>query len=415
MAPGKRSNRKPNRSATRKFAPAAPPVKVTIVADSAIVDGNLSLDREVALVKASILYADKVDLLSPGSDILIDWMRLRNANKQAVLRFMSKLDPSVFAESDDLSASKDWQGVLADIANLDDERLKIVENLMKSKSYEDFGITPWFYALLTEPVEKCRAAISRSLNTWGGDQIQKAIDQKLVSVQPLGVNWRSLDASVEDFAERIDTLLASGDVYPLLDGEAARMAQASINSGKLSTSALSIANAREATVGSGLIARLPAFSNVPIDEIVDLRTDISSALMRYRVAMSSLSSKLRVGPFDKDVDADIDHLMRVEVAPSLGQLHEELAQHGLIKDVAKNLSTDIKAVITGAAGPTVAIGAASLTDLNALLTIATASAPLGMMSAQAFLNELIKRRDRQSNAKQHGLFLLYNVERRLEK
>lgn len=67
-------------------------------------------------------------------------------------------------------------------------------------------------------------------------------------------------------------------------------------------------HAEQAAVGSRLVARLPAFPGVPLDEILDLRCDLAAPLGRYRTAVVRLSDRLQAGPFDRDLPDEIDDL-----------------------------------------------------------------------------------------------------------
>lgn len=135
----------------------------------------------------------------------------------------------------------------------------------------------------------------------------------------------------------------------------------------LEPSSLARANAGEAAVGSGLIARLPAFNETPADELLELRADLQVPLNGYGRAVADMATRLRVRPFDEELAADVDHLYIAEVVPAMTDLRSGLADHGLVREAAVHLSTDIKALVLGTVGPTVAMATASAANLSTWL------------------------------------------------
>lgn len=182
-----------------------------------------------------------------------------------------------------------------------------------------------------------------------------------------------------------------------------------IAEGRLEPNRLALVNAGEAAVGSGLIARLPAFPEAPMDELLDLRNDLDDPLSRYRRSVAELAQRLRVGPFDAELQADIDHLYRAAVDPALRDLREGFAEHGLVREIVRHLATDVRGVVSGTVGAVVLLGAASLADLNAWLTFASTAAGATLPpTAQA----LVETRHSQQELRKYDLYYLYEIERR---
>src|SRR2546421_3946093 len=119
---------------------------------------------------------------------------------------------------------------------------------------------------------------------------------------------------------RLGRLLTDPRKRLLFDDEAGSIAAGLIDQGMVEPNPLVIRHAREAAVGSGLIARLPAFPQAPLDELLDLRSDLSGPLTRYRRAASTMATSLSARPFDRDAAAEIDDLWNHEVAPALNDI-----------------------------------------------------------------------------------------------
>jgi hypothetical protein len=131
-------------------------------------------------------------------------------------------------------------------------------------------------------------------------------------------------------------------------------------------------------------------------------------LVRYRAAVMKLSKELprAVGP---EVKAHIDDLWRSQVAPAVLEIEEALADHGVIREIARSATTDIRTLMAETAG--LFLGMNTLSGLDAWVNATIAGAgPTIHAGARGALAAYDAKRD----AKRHDLFFLYAVNRRLE-
>jgi hypothetical protein len=119
---------------------------------------------------------------------------------------------------------------------------------------------------------------------------------------------------------------------------------------------LTAEHALRAATGTGLVARLPAFPEAPMDTILEARSELAEPLVRYRKGVIDLSVKLMSGPLEPALKAEVNDLRRDEVQPTLVSLRRDLSVTRLAKDAAFNLATDAKALVSGAAGVGVFFG-----------------------------------------------------------
>jgi hypothetical protein len=96
------------------------------------------------------------------------------------------------------------------------------------------------------------------------------------------------------------------------------------------------------------LGQLPTITPAPIDEILDLRSDLSGALSRYRSVMIALEEQFKLGPFDEHRQAEVIAVWRQHVEPALVALREEMADHSLVREVLRYVTTDIKVLMAGA-------------------------------------------------------------------
>ena len=87
--------------------------------------------------------------------------------------------------------------------------------------------------------------------------------------------------------------------------------------------------AADAALGTGFIAKLPAFPDATMDEILSLERDADATLRRYRAEMISFREKMNnTSPFDLDFKEYLQNLWSSEVLPTISDLEERYQETG---------------------------------------------------------------------------------------
>jgi hypothetical protein len=196
----------------------------------------------------------------------------------------------------------------------------------------------------------------------------------------------------------------------LFDDAMGAFARHLIDEGQVEPSSLTLRHSGEAAVGTGLIARLPAFPQAPIDELLHLRGDLEGPLTRYRAKVSQLASTLATLSLDPEYAAEVDDLWRNDVAPALLELQEGFAEHGLVREIARAAGKDLKTFISALTGAGIAIGLDKLTAVNEWIAV---SAGVAAPAAQLMAAAAMSARDERRKLERHELFFLYDANRRL--
>lgn len=200
----------------------------------------------------------------------------------------------------------------------------------------------------------------------------------------------------------------------LLDQGTTQFARALIEDKRVEPSTLALPNALDALIGTGVIARLPTFGETPADELLDMRSDLMVPLGRYRRAVASLAEKMRVGPLDGEAQADVDHLYLTEIAPALVEMREQLADHGLVREFAKTIGANLKAVVTGGVATSgLVFGIHAATDLAAVAGAGLAATPALTGAAAVLAQATQSRREALADVRGLDLYYLHELDRRM--
>ncbi|MFL6110594.1 MAG: hypothetical protein ACJ786_04490, partial [Catenulispora sp.] len=165
--------------------------------------------------------------------------------------------------------------------------------------------------------------------------------------------------------------------------------------------------ARIAEIGAGMIARLPAFPDAPLDELLDVKRELHGALDRYRAVVSELEQLVQAGLGAVDMDSELDDLWIRKVRPALTDLEENFIEHGFVRELARSTATSAKSLVTQGAALYIALS--TLADLASHLSAAAAVAGI---ASEAAANAALSMSTARTAARRDDFFYLHELQRR---
>jgi hypothetical protein len=373
---------------------------------------GVSVRREVELVKASLLYADTVEVLSLANQMVRELHRFPAGEPDNLWALLLSLDDDTLRHlgyDEDLDTLRQ---LLPLMATLDPDVLRsaaagdpAMRELAEFADALDNG-----HAGAASAMAELREVYEKLRIDSGVAELESVLHTKLVRFnEQVGIG-QDLDAVTAGFVHQIKRYLQDPSKLVLLDGIAASMARHMIEEGLVRPPNRVMSNAGEAALGTGFIARLPAFPGVPMDELLKVRDDLDEPLGRYRRKVSSLRSELQTGPFEEHINAEIDAIWRTEVDPELAEVRQAMAEHALVREFLKAAGADISNVLKGTLAAGVGVFAANAFDLGTTISTGIAA---GSALAPTAVKAVQERQKGRAGARAHGLFYLYEVDRRL--
>ncbi len=411
-----RRNRRPPRRDRRRTAQTVVGTHLAVITAIANNGQTLNFQHEVDLVKASVLYADDVEILSLGSQMIRQMNEFAAGDSMNLWGLLAGLDDDTLRYlNPDLDPEQLRQ--LIPLLELDPNALRAV-----SATVPDMGPLSEFANVLDQArdtadssMEEMRAMFQQMRVDSGLVELEPAVRKQLVRFNENIALGDEMDTVIGTFIKQLKRYLLDPKWFVLVDEDIASLARALINEGHLKPPQRSISNAGEAALGTGLVSRLPAFTGPPMDELLDLRRDLGEPLGRYRRKVSHIRSELRSEPFDEHIEAEIDAVCRTEVEPAIGEIRQAMADHGLVKEQLKAFAGDLGDFVKGRSIPTgLTIFSANVLDIGDVLAMGLNAAGAGMAVAPAVAKGLLARADGRAKAKSHDLYYLYEVNRRLK-
>lgn len=242
-----------------------------------------------------------------------------------------------------------------------------------------------------QPVQEFRSRAGKML-VESSEQIAKrtglwdlrpAIDARVVTVADLGLRRADTlravvgkstgsEAEVKARMDGIVKRLSDSRTHLLFDQATASFVDSMVREGVVGLSSTGRLLLGKAAMGAGLVAKLPSFEAASVDELLQLRADLTKPLARYRSEVVRRSRTIPDIPLI-ELDTAVQAEWEASVAPALDDLSTGLLEHGLVHELSKQARLDTATYLTLASG--LFLGMDQLTDLSVIASGMAASVP----------------------------------------
>jgi hypothetical protein len=130
------------------------------------------------------------------------------------------------------------------------------------------------------------------------------------------------DQIIREFVEGVCNAVSNGLTYPLFDKETGFLVKEQIQRQRIDPSESAIARGKHSGLAGHLLARLPSFDQVSINEILDIRSELDEPLARFRAAVISFSEQIRSAPWDEDFSSDAEVVFHRDIRPAILDIEE---------------------------------------------------------------------------------------------
>lgn len=331
------------------------------------------LAPEVGLVRAALLYGDRVALVSPAASLL------RRLLAEAALARSPR-------QRLDLLVS------LADDLGLGNGPASLGRHL-NEPGVEEAVARVWggFCSRLD-------AACRRS----GLDELAVAERAGVLEVVDLAGADAPSDfaaTAADHYAARVTEAVVSGATHALLDSATSEHVREAVAP---ALSAVREGRARHVGLAERLLVRLPLFDRATVAETLDVRRDLDRHLARFREAVSTYAEAVASAPWDADFEAEAEGVYVREVAPAVRDVEDAIRSTSYLRELASRYA-DRPSLLAPLAAPALSLALAGPSVLANAVGLALG---LGSVGANA-LTAWHEAADRRRAAEAHRLFFFY--------
>lgn len=380
-------------------------------------DGSsLALHRETELVRAGLLYADHVTLLSPRARLISAASALDTASTSVLFRAYSEFarripqDPQVMAllpvvgpflqaiENPSLrrllppEIEADLHGMLAGLEDAKASMQDALSEIEASAGSGELRLAEQAGLLFIDPL----------VPQQGDKQYLRTLRRHLRDQS--WCNGRGANGLVEVLSARVGRLLQEGRSLPLLDDEIGDLARRGLSEGVFREGAGVRGRVPHAGMAAGLLDRLPSFPMATMDEIFEIRQELSDPLIRFRREVVDMSRELQDHALDDDFAAYIDSAWTARVEPALLEIREAIQDNRYLRQLTGELMSGTPLAAGATAGLAMALGEGTATGV----ITATASWLIAGAASSAK-----SARDGAKGVSRGAFWFLHETERRL--
>jgi hypothetical protein len=386
-------------------------MEIALVTLSPWQDLDVSMQEEMRRVRAAVMYAERVRVFSYLPTLLLN-VRAIEASGRSPAEFLALLpnevlDRIVGSPIDSIDrrlrhrARHELRGSAAGRANSG----RLEEVLIRLRS------SGW--TLATDPKSATDV-----------DDMERLLEEGILIVDAQGLELSDVgDELPEEYGAVLGDVLSRNHSYPLFDETTSWLVGDLITKGHLDPSSTDLSRALRTATGAGMILRLPAFPDAPLDDLLEARADLHGHLHSYRKGIAELSEQLQDRQFTPSFSRELDDLYREKVGPAVSELYDAMRLTSVVERTATELGTDAKSwmnrFVAGTSGTSAVslLPGNALPDLTELLrTVAGAGVATGsVLSATAGAMALSNYVKGRAAAQEDDFVYLLELGRRLDR
>lgn len=319
---------------------------------------QLTLQHDLNMVKAGLLYADNITLYSLQASAFMSITEAGALPHALQLRVIELVAPHL--------APLDGGDVVSQVLRQSREkRYRTTREIVAQKQLEAMIDKQWPQILqigqqVATQVElpQLEYAINQGLlkvHRFRGMDTQEAsasffadcvIKATNFKQQRKNTNARHIhdtDAVIMEYLDLISSAVSSGQTFPLFDHSTGNLVRLSIEEKKMAVSDVMLQRSRHSPLAASLFDRLPLFPSATVEEVIDIRNELEKPLVNFRKGVVEYSDTIASAPWDEDFTAEADILFYERVAPSIQELGDilrtEASLAAFVLDSAKKIAT----------------------------------------------------------------------------
>lgn len=288
---------------------------------------KLSIEKDLRMIKAALLYADKVDLYSYQTSLILQLLLLKELDFDQMLEIFQAVlnitDPSQAIEiAEGINKYKQYNH-----RKIDSLKVYKFRQMMK-KSWEEHIIKRFVGKLEKE------SSINEILPILKSGHLNAYIFQSSDTL-----------TAVIEFYLLLANAITSSTTYALFDASSANLINSAIDANILTVPESSSSRAKHISLAANILERLPLFDRASISEVMDIRKELKAPLVRFRQAIMTFSEAIQSEPWNKEFLSEAESLFRKEIEPAVLEIEESVNANKYLLTLSKKFFD--KEVITG--------------------------------------------------------------------
>jgi hypothetical protein len=311
---------------------------------------KFNIENDLRLVKASLLYGDRVKLCSAPASLIL---KMRGFAYLPVMEQITMMEQmSVFAEVDPKDEFKGVATALKELLNKKYRGTKENQLLL--------GMKKNLPLIWEESMEKHKMVMQPAL----ARELELAVKSELLELHDFQIlkdtqtAFRSLmDGTLEskegikalsnEFTAAVKEAMADGSTYPLFDDQTGSLLKTAFDTtGGIKLSPARLSQINQSSLAADVLQRLPLFEDASMAEILDIRRELQKPLIRFRGAVMTYAEKIRTSAWDDDFTIEAEAVFRRDIEPSVLEIEDLIKSNPSLISLATRRLADKQTVFS---------------------------------------------------------------------
>ena len=290
--------------------------------------GGVDFEGELGLLKAALLYADGVKLISVGASFaaaMDELGRLATPDKLALLRrFLPAMDIG--------SSPAEAERFFRQMDTLIEKRRK-----RRRLSKEEAILLTYLKAEWS----KIEHVVDGAIEKWGAKDFMVALRSGRIELSPfsnmspedvvkLGMGTSAstrplADRAWEEYRQTVLEAVSNKTTYPLFDDLTGNIVGRAVTKGLIRPTEGAKRRGKHGGLSGDLLQRLPMFEKAGVSEVLEIRDELSEYLGVFRDAVASSAATIESAPWAvNDFAEEADLVFLENVAPAVGRIEQRV-------------------------------------------------------------------------------------------
>lgn len=376
---------------------------------------EINLEQELRLVKAALLYADKIKLYSLNSLALMSMVQLGDLNTDEKLDFVELIAPHIASPEnrDEISAffnklrsssydRRTQRSIAHHVKPFVDASWKEIEQVTQQMADQ-----ARFHELKRAVDEGILQVHTFELFKNKESRLSFIVDCVIKAKSPVVNTQQSTEPIISEFVETISQTISDFSTFPLFDHPTGRLIELGIKEDKISISDADINRGKQSGLAGNLLEQLPLFEQATIDEVIDIRRELEKYLIRFRKAILEFSESMKTASWGKDFPSEANHVFIKNVAPAIQEIEEKIKTNKYLATLARKLVDKPLTMPSGAVLSVV------MSHLNSIPEVVSNSLGPALASTALVYDTFKEWKDKKRKVESHSLFFYYQARARL--
>lgn len=366
-----------------------------------------TLKPDIHMVKAALLYADKVRLCSAHYSTWIFLLSMKDASLDDLIAQTYEIEemiPHMFATPEEIATELFRNRLVRhslQSKNPTPKDLELRDDLKKlnAQQYEEL-IKKWPSLDVEGAAKEFTPAVNAGLLEIHRFPLMES--ENIGASQLSGTFNQTVERIAEEFAGTIMRTVSDSSTYPLFDDGTGSIVRAGVDVGSVTPTPTRISQAKQTQLAANLLSKLPLFDDASMNEILDIRRDIDIYLVRFRSAIMTYADKIRSASWDEEFSAEAEEILRREIEPAVIDIQDAVKSNRSLFELATRKIVEKPALM----GSVFSFIVSQLSDLPAIAGVAMS---LEVGTATAIYDAVREAQHETRSIEQNQLYFYYRA------